>query len=190
MPSSRSVIRTNAADDPVEPAPPATGLRHRHNGWTADRQRQFIATLANTGSVTEAARAAGIAVRSAYRLRHHPQGAAFARAWEAALMTAASRLTAVAFDRAITGAPRRLWRDGELVATTTVPSDRMLMFLLRHLQPRLFGADADVRDGERLRAGYGDAVAALADAPVDCDLLSAADIALDAYGTDEAKHPL
>jgi hypothetical protein len=188
MPSSRPVTDDPAAT--ILPEPPSTGLRHRHNGWTADRQRQFIATLANTGSVTEAARAAGIAVRSAYRLRHHPQGHAFARAWEAALMTAASRLTAVAFDRALTGAPRRLWREGELVATTTVPSDRMLMFLLRHLQPRLFGADADIRDGERMRAGYGAAVEALADAPVDCDLLAPADIMLDAFETEESQHTL
>lgn len=189
MPSSCSATDDPVANIPPDPTPPAIGLRHRHNGWAADRQRQFIATLANTGSVTEAARAAGIAVRSAYRLRHHPQGAAFARAWEAALMTAASRLTAVAFDRAITGSPRRLWRGGELVATTMVPSDRMLMFLLRHLQPRLFGAEADIRDGERMAAGYGAAVEALADAPVNCDLLNPADIVLDARGTDEADTP-
>jgi len=154
----------------------------------------FVATLANTGSVAEAARTAGITTRSAYRLRNDPRGAAFARAWEAALMTAASRLTAVAFDRAITGSPRRLWRDGELVATQTVPSDQMLMFLLRHLQPRLFAPDADshVRGGivERMQAGYGEAIEALADAPVDCDLLDPADIVLDASGRGGSPHPL
>jgi hypothetical protein len=62
----------------------------------------------------------------------------------------------------------------------------MLMFLLRHLQPRLFGAEADIRDGERMAAGYGAAVEALADAWVDGDLLSSADIMLDATGADEA----
>jgi len=179
MPSSRPVTRTTVADDPAEPTPRAIVPRPRANGWTADRQRQFIATLANTGSVAEAARAAGITARSAYRLRADPRGAAFAKAWEAAIMTAAGRLTAIAFDRAITGSPRRLWRDGELVATQTVPSDQMLMFLLRHLQPRLFGAEVDIRDGERMRAGFGAAVEALEDAPVDCDLLGPADILLD-----------
>ncbi len=176
MPSSRPVTHITDADDPATPRLPAPAPRPRVDGWTADRQRRFIATLANTGSVAEAARAAGINARSAYRLRADPRGAAFARAWEAALMTAAGRLTAVAFDRAIIGSPRRLWRDGELVATQTVPSDQMLMFLLRHLQPRLFGADADIRDGERMRAGYGAAIKALADAPVECDLLDSAEL--------------
>ena len=206
MKPSRHVTADDDADNAAatglpEPALPATaergpdtGLRHRHDGWTAQRQRLFVATLANTGSVAEAARTAGITTRSAYRLRNDPRGAAFARAWEAALMTAASRLTAVAFDWAITGSPRRLWRDGELVATQTVPSDQMLMFLLRHLQPRLFAPDADshVRGGivERMQAGYGEAIAALADAPVDCDLLDPADIVLDASGPGGSPHPL
>lgn len=203
MKPSRHVTADDAAatglPEPARPEPtlpaaaernPATGLRHRHDGWTAQRQRLFVATLANTGSVAEAARTAGITARSAYRLRNDPRGAAFARAWEAALLTAASRLTAIAFDRAITGSPRRLWRDGELVATQTVPSDQMLMFLLRHLQPRLFAADADIRVMERMQAGYGDAVAALADAPVDCDLLDPADIVLNASGHGGSPHPL
>lgn len=190
MPSSRSATDDPAATTLPDPTPPAPAPRPRANGWTADRQRQFIATLANTGSVAEAARAAGINARSAYRLRADPRGAAFARAWEAALMTAAARLTAVAFDRAIVGSPRRLWRDGELIATQTVPSDQMLMFLLRHLQPRLFGAEADARDGERLRAGYGAAVAALTDAPVDCDLLRPADILLDGIDGHALHDPL
>ena len=190
MPSSRSITHTTIADDPAESTQPSLVPRPRANGWTADRQRQFIATLANTGSVAEAARAAGITARSAYRLRADPRGGAFAKAWEAAMMTAAGRLTAIAFDRAITGSPRRLWRDGELVATQTVPSDQMLMFLLRHLQPRLFGAEADIRDGERMRAGFGAAVEALEDAPVDCDLLGPADILLDDVGERGPHDPL
>ena len=186
-------VTSPAADDTDHAT--ATGLpepapRPRANGWTADRQRLFIATLADTGSVAEAARTAGITARSAYRLRSDPRGAAFARAWEAALMTAAGRLTAVAFDRAFIGSPRRLWRDGELVATQTVPSDQMLMFLLRHLQPRLFGAEADIRDGERMRAGYGAAVAALVDTPVDCDLLGPADILPDGIDGHGLHDPL
>ncbi len=67
-------------------------LRRRHDGWTAERQRLFLNTLANSGSIAVAAHVADITPRSAYRLRNHPKGAAFARAWDAALMRAGSRL--------------------------------------------------------------------------------------------------
>ncbi|MEG3163257.1 hypothetical protein U1701_01485 [Sphingomonas sp. PB2P19] len=67
-------------------------LRRRHNGWTAERQRMVLNTLANTGSIGLAAEAADITPRSAYRLRNHPKGAGFARAWDAALMRAGGRL--------------------------------------------------------------------------------------------------
>lgn len=154
-------------------------LRRRHDGWTAERQRVFLNVLANTGSVAHAAEAADITPRSAYRLRNHPKGAAFARAWEAALMTAANRLTAVAFERAITGTPRTIWRDGRVVAESSVPSDQMLMFLLRHLSPTLFGdgrAPAARADAvAALAGGFPSAMAAIDDTDVDCDLLDADD---------------
>lgn len=154
-------------------------LRRRHDGWTATRQRIFLNTLANTGSVAFACEAADIAPRSAYRLRNHPQGAAFARAWEAALMTAAGRLTCVAFERAITGTPREIWRNGQLMAETSIPSDRLLMFLLRHLNPALFGSQGDPKARARVIAGmqasFAPAMGALADTDVDADLLDADD---------------
>lgn len=80
-------------------------LRIRKDGWTAGRQREFLAALADTGCVSVAAEAAGIRPRSAYRLRRHPAGAAFAKAWDEALMVAAGRLTAIAFERAVLGTP-------------------------------------------------------------------------------------
>jgi hypothetical protein len=168
--------------DPVDPNPPVltesmaiVELRRRHDGWTAERQRVFLNVLANTGSVAHAAEAADITPRSAYRLRNHPKGAAFARAWEAALMTAANRLTAVAFERAITGTPRAIWRDGRIVAETSIPSDQMLMFLLRHLSPALFG-DRGVPTGRAEAVGamagaFPSAMAGLIDTDVDADLL-------------------
>lgn len=174
------------ADGPLDPNPPvktesyaAVELRRRRDGWTAERQRLFLDTLATTGSVAHAAEAANITPRSAYRLRHHPQGAAFAKAWEAATMTAANRLTAIAFERAITGTPRQIWRDGRIVAETSIPSDRLLMFLLRHLNPALFGevADPAARTAAIAAAqdGFGPAMSALADADVEADLLDIED---------------
>ncbi len=150
-------------------------LRRRHDGWTAERQRIFLNTLANTGRITEAAEMADITPRSAYRLRNHPQGTAFARAWDAAMMCASGRLLGVAMERAISGTPQVVWREGRIAAETTRPSDRMLMFLLRHLDPALFASDS--RAGIRahhlaVRARrFGPAMEAIADTDVEADLV-------------------
>lgn len=118
-----------------EPVP----VRNRRDGWTVARQRTFIRALAETGSVTDAARAVNVAPRSAYRLRTHPQAKAFAAAWDWALKSAIGNLTAVAFDRAIHGAAREQWKNGDLVHRTRAPSDRMLMFLLKQFDRKNYG---------------------------------------------------
>lgn len=150
-------------------------LRRRHDGWTAERQRIFLNTLANTGRVTEAAEMADITPRSAYRLRNHPQGAAFAKAWDAAMLRASGRLLSVAMERAISGTPQVVWREGRIAAETTTPSDRMLMFLLRHLDPALFAGDAAAAMRAQQLAvraeGFGPAMEAIADTDVEADLL-------------------
>lgn len=60
-------------------------VRPRGDGWTAERQAQFIGMLAQTGSVVAAAQAVGMGRESAYRLRRRPGAAGFAAAWDAAL---------------------------------------------------------------------------------------------------------
>lgn len=130
---------TKAPHPPVPEFEPAA-LRTRRDGWTAARQRVFIGALAETGSVSDAARSAGVTPRSAYRLRSHPQAKTFAAAWDWALKTAIGNLTAVAFERAIHGAPREKWKNGELVGETRTPSDRMLMFLLKQFDRKNYGA--------------------------------------------------
>jgi hypothetical protein len=99
-------------------------------GWTAERQRAFIEQLAATGSVTQAAAHVGLSVRSAYRLRGHPEAHDFDLAWRAAIRRAGSYLMGVALDRAINGTRRELWKDGKLVATQIAQSDRLLMFAI------------------------------------------------------------
>ena len=49
------------------------------------------------------------------------------------------RLTAIAFERAVHGSTEQFYRDGVLVAERRKPSDRLLMFLLKHLDPVGFG---------------------------------------------------
>lgn len=117
------------------PAP----VKPRHDGWTAERQRAFIATLAETGCVSEACAEVGITPRSAYRLREHPGAADFRSAWNHAMSMASARLAALAFERAVHGSVERIYRNGELVEERREPSDRLLMWLLSHHDPVAFG---------------------------------------------------
>lgn len=60
-------------------------VRARRDGWTEERQREFIATLARTGCVDGAASAAGMSRESAYRLRRRKGAESFAEAWDSIL---------------------------------------------------------------------------------------------------------
>lgn len=119
--------------------------RKRLAGWSADRQRLFLGSLAETGSVHLASAAARMSARSAYRLR--TRAPAFAAAWDAAEQLAVGRLSALAFDRAINGRTEQIWEQGELVIEKRVPSDRMLMWLLARLDPHRFATSAERRGG-------------------------------------------
>src|SRR4029453_4516473 len=118
---------------PLEFAP--VPLKPRRDGWTAERQRAFIAALAETGCVSEACAEVGVTPRSAYRLRERPEAKAFRLAWLHAQTQGGTRLTAIAFERAIHGSAEQFYRNGDLVAERRKPSDQLLMFLLRHLDP-------------------------------------------------------
>jgi hypothetical protein len=188
--------------DPAEPAQLAdyrpVPIVRRHDGFTADRQRTFLTVLAETGSISDAARAAGISARSAYRLRQRPDAGAFADAWEQALRLATVRLTTLAYERAIKGTVREVWRDDQLVSATRTPSDKLLMFVLTQLLrggARASGGGASGTPGARAIAagagagagaagagsgGYGAEAGAAASGPLDADA-AALDAARDAF---------
>src|SRR4051794_21996880 len=94
-----------------DPAP----TRNQKAGWTAERQRKFIEHLALTGHAGEAAALVGLSSSSAYRLANKAGAESFARAWDAAFRLAATRGTAIAWDRALNGRVERFYRNGELV---------------------------------------------------------------------------
>jgi len=151
-----------------DPAP----TRNQHSGWTAERQRKFIEHLSLTGSVGEAAALAGVSSRSAYRLRNKAAAESFARAWDAALSLSATRLAAIAWDRALHGRSERFYKDGELVMERKMPSDYLLTWLLSRIDPLQFGsptakalaaATGDPRD--RSRNALPELTASLTDIP-------------------------
>lgn len=114
--------------------------KRRHDGWTPEKQREFIETLADTGSVVGAARAVGLSKQSAYALRRSKGAEGFAAAWDAAIGQASRLLADVAFDRAINGVEQHVIdKEGHHIYTHMKTNDRLLMFLLRAHQPQIYG---------------------------------------------------
>ena len=129
-----------------EPDPPdfaPAERRFRHDGWTPDRQRDFIAALAQTGCVTDAAAAVGMSVRSAYALRAVPLAISFRQAWDIALDYAIHRLADAALSRAINGVARPVFFNGEQIGEQRFFDERLTMFLLRARDPARFGEGAE-----------------------------------------------
>lgn len=118
---------------------PVPRERMRRGGWSADRQRQFIELLAETGSVRSACRRMGVGEHHIYKLRRHPEAESFRTAWEAALDIGIARIEDVAMDRALNGVEMPVYHGGEIVGTRRAYNDRLLMFMLKTRAPGRFG---------------------------------------------------
>ncbi|MDQ4420309.1 hypothetical protein OOT33_07660 [Sphingobium sp. DEHP117] len=118
----------------------------RHDGWTAERQIAFINALADCGCVADAARAAGMSVRSAYRLRAHPQAGSFRRAWESAMEWAIQLLQDAVLSRAIKGVPVPHYHQGKKVGEHRRYDERLAQFLLRTRAPAYYGRAAEKQE--------------------------------------------
>ena len=114
------------------------GLRVRSDGWTGARTRVFLASLAQTGCVSDAARIAGVSTTSVNRSRR--LFAPFDRACAEALAKALRGLEAVAWQRAVEGRETIVIRGGKEVERRVMPSDSILALLLK--RGELGGPDA------------------------------------------------
>ena len=79
-------------DDPLLGFAPYLHAAPRRNSITPGLQRRFVATLAATGIVVQAARSIGKSVEALYKLRARPGAEGFAEAWDAALERGVQRL--------------------------------------------------------------------------------------------------
>lgn len=113
--------------------------KYRHDGWTPERQRGFIAALAETGSVTAAAARINMAKEGAYQMRLAPGGESFRAAWAQALDHGVQGLVDIAIDRAREGVAVPIFHKGEQVGEKRWFNDRLLMFLLKHHLPGKYG---------------------------------------------------
>ena len=169
--SLRPSRRTSAVaftDLPPEPDDPLLGFAPyvhrapRRNSITPERQREFIATLAATGIVTQAARAIGASLEALYRLRHQPGAEGFAAAWEAALDRGIARLEDCAIELAIACEERPIVSAGQLLGTYRKHNFGHIRFVLsqrRSARWNAQGADyAAIKPGhpvyERIRAEW------------------------------------
>lgn len=147
-------------DDPLLNFAPYVHVAPRRNSITPDRQREFIAMLAATGIVTQAARAIGASLEALYKIRNREGAEGFAAAWDAAIERGFTRLEDCALERAIAGEERPVVWDGRVVATWKRYDTALLAFLLRTRRPEKYGVlrAADLRPGhpvyDRLRAEW------------------------------------
>ena len=139
------------ADDPLLSFAPYLHPHPRSNSITPERQRRFIATLAATGIVTQAARESsfclplrymrqrGKGMEALYKLRARPGAQGFAAAWDAALERGVQRLEDCALERALKGTPTPIVSGGKLLGTWDKPDNALLRFLLQHRLPQRYG---------------------------------------------------
>jgi hypothetical protein len=129
-----------ADDDPLLAFVPAPHTHPRANSITADRQRAFVAHLAATGIVAEAAAHIGASLEALYKLRHKPGAEGFAAAWDEAVERGVLRIEHGALQRAIEGVERPIVSGGRLLGWHRVHNEGLVMFLLRQRRPEKYGA--------------------------------------------------
>ena len=90
-----------AGDDPLLAFAPYLHARPRRNSITPPLQRHFVAVLAATGIVNQAARSIGKSMEALYKLRAKPGAEGFAAAWDEALGWGLLRLEDCAIEAAL-----------------------------------------------------------------------------------------
>jgi hypothetical protein len=113
--------------------PPPDAPTPSHDGWTPAKERLFLTTLAETGVVTDACRAAGMSRESAYARRNSAAGHAFALGWDAAILLSRHATADDVSSRSRHGVIDRIYRNGELVAERHRYDNRLTMAHLTRL---------------------------------------------------------
>ena len=159
-----------APDDPLLGFMPVPHVAARSNSITPDVQRAFIAQLATTGIVKDAARHVGKSLEALYKLRARPGAEGFRAAWDAALDRGVARLEDSALARAIQGEERLVLHQGKVVGVERRHNEALVMFFLRtrlahrYDQQKEVGPDHPVY--RRVEAAYAEEQRRRADDPV------------------------
>lgn len=113
-----------------------------------DRQRKFIAHLAATGIVKQAARHIGASLEALYKLRQKAGAEEFRNAWDMAVDHGVARLEDCALARAIEGEERMVVSSGKVLGTERRHNEALLMFFLRQRRADRYGSE--IRPGRPL----------------------------------------
>lgn len=109
--------------------------RHRHDGFSPERQEAFVRHLRGTASWTDAAQLTGISRSTAYNLYNSPDAHGFRAAVDEALKCTDGLLEATALERAIKGNEEIVYYKGQRVGVRWKADNRLLMSLLRARNP-------------------------------------------------------
>lgn len=112
-------------------------------GSRKDWKPDFLASLAENGNITLAAREAGVSRQAAYNAKEADES--FAAAWVEAEEIAADLLEEEARKRAVDGTPEPVYYKGQMVGAVRRYSDNLLMFLLRARRPERFRDRSEVK---------------------------------------------
>ncbi|MFO6447709.1 hypothetical protein ACLBKU_11240 [Erythrobacter sp. NE805] len=149
---------------------PVPHARPKANSITPDVQRAFIAQLAATGIVAQAARHVGKSMEALYKLRQRPGAEGFRAAWDAALDRGVSRLEDCALARAIEGEEKPILHAGKVVGVERRHNEALVMFFLKTRLPHRYDQQKDVGPGhplyEKVAAAYREEQARIACDPV------------------------
>jgi hypothetical protein len=113
----------------------------RADRWTAEKQEQFVARLADTANVSASLAETGMSQAGLYKLRK--RSAAFRAAWDEALDLGYARVEAMLLDRALNGR-RRVLREGVVVEEFVECSDSLALSLLSQHRKRVVEYRASV----------------------------------------------
>ena len=153
------------ADDPLLGFAPYLHPHPRRNSITPAKQRAFIATLAATGIVTQAARSIGVSLEALYKLRRLAGAEGFAAAWEAALDHGVARLEDCALALAIEGEELPIVSGGQMLGWYRKHNFGFIRFLLAQRRGARYsdgsGSYAALVPGhpahDKLKAGWDEA---------------------------------
>ncbi|HYD13672.1 MAG TPA: hypothetical protein VEC11_12565 [Allosphingosinicella sp.] len=113
--------------------PPPDAPTARHDGWTPERERLFLTTLAEAGVVADACRTCGMSRVAAYARRNSAAGHAFALGWDAAILLSRAATADDVASRSRHGVIDRIYRNGELVMERHRFDNRLTMAHLTRL---------------------------------------------------------
>ena len=130
---------------------PGKAIKPRHDGFTPKKRRRFFATLAKTGCISDAAKAARISTTTVDRWRRKDER--FARLCETALEKASSQIELLAWERGVTGIEEPVYAYGKFSHMRVKRSDAIFRMIMIASNPEKYGRMGAV--GQQRKASKG-----------------------------------